>query len=436
MIFTARFLYLLALGLVPVVLGGLVPELLPLALGYDAALLLLAGYDYGFTIPRAGVQADRTCGRILSLGARENVTVQIRNQSARPLRLRVKDSPPPAFQQSGREARAQLPRAGLAQYTYSIRPTMRGQFAFGDIFLRIDGALGLARRQIRLNTPLTVRVYPNVKQLSRVELALAHASMLQQGLKPSRLLGEGTEFESLREYVPDDDYRWIDWKATAKSNRLVSRQYEAERNQRLLIAIDAGRLMGARVGDFSKLDYATNAAVLLAQAALNKGDLVGVLLFANRILAYLPPDKGREHLGRIVEVLHPVQSVRLESDYALAFAHLARKNSRRSLVVSFTDLVDAEASRSLIASMRHLVPRHLPLCVTISDSDLIAAQRVVPAGSAQAFELVAAMELWEDYRSALRVLERQGALTVNVPANQLTTATINRYVDIKRRGLL
>lgn len=436
MIFTARFLYLLALGLVPVVLGGFVPDLLPLAFGYDAALLLVAAYDYFFTIPRSGVYVDRTCGRILSLGVRENVTVCLRNLSSRPLRLTVKDSPPPVFQQTGREIRAQLPRAGLTQYVYPVRPTMRGEFSFGDVFVRIDGALGLTRRQIRLKTPLTVRVYPNVKQLSQVELALAHASMVQQGLKPSRVLGEGTEFESLREYVPDDDYRWIDWKATAKRNRLVSRQYETERNQRLLIAIDAGRLMGAKVGDFSKLDYATNVAVLLAQVALNKGDLVGVLLFANRILAYLPPDKGREHLGRIVEVLHRVQSVRLESDYALAFAHLARKNARRSLVVCFTDLVDAEASRSLISSMRYLVPRHLPLCVMISDSDLIAAQRAVPSATAQAFELVAAMELWEDYRSALRLLERQGALTVNVPANMLTTATINRYVEIKRRGLL
>ena len=435
MIFTARFLYLLALGFVPVVLAGFVPDLLPMALGYDAVLLVLAGCDY-FTIPRHGIQVDRTCGHILSLGVRENVTVQIRNLSSRPLRLRVKDSPPPVFQEAGREARAHLPRAGVAQYTYSVRPTMRGEFSFGDVFLRLDGVLGLARRQIRVKTPLVVHVYPNVKQLSQVELALAHASMLQQGLKPSRLLGEGTEFESLREYVPDDDYRWIDWKASAKRNQLVSRQYEAERNQRLLIAIDAGRLMGAKVGDFSKLDYATNAAVMLAQVALNKGDLVGVLLFANRILAYLPPDKGREHLGHIVNVFHSVQPVRLESDYALAFAHLTRKNARRSLVVCFTDLVDAEASKSLISSMLYLVPRHLPLCVTISDSDLIAAQRAVPMGTAQAFELVAAMELWEDHRSAQRLLERHGALTVNVPANMLTTATINRYVGIKRRGLL
>ncbi len=436
MIFTARFLYLLAFGLVPVVLSGFVPGLLPLVLAYDAVLLLLAGCDYCFMVSHKGIEVERTCGHILSLGVRENVTVRIRNLSSRPLRLRSKDSPPSSFQEAGREVKAQIPRAGFAEHTYSVRPMMRGAFSFGDVFLRIDGALGLARRQIRLKAPLTVRVYPNVKQLSQVELALAHASMIQQGLKPSRMLGEGTEFESLREYLPDDDYRWIDWKASAKRNRLVSRQYEAERNQRLLIAIDAGRLMGAKVGDFSKLDYATNVAVLLAQVALNKGDLVGVLVFANRIMAYLPPDKGREHLGRIVEALHSVQAVRLESDYALAFAHLARKNSRRSLVACFTDLVDAEASRSLISSMLYLMPRHLPLCVTISDSDLIAAQRAVPEGTAQAFELVAAMELWEDYRSALRLLERQGALTVNVPANMLSTATINRYVEIKRRGLL
>ena len=128
--------------------------------------------------------------------------------------------------------------------------------------------------------------------------------------------------------------------------------------------------------------------------------------------------------------------MRLESDYALAFSHLARRNSRRSLIVCFTDLVDAEASRSLINGLRYLVPRHLPLCVTVSDSDLVAAQRAVPATATAAFELIAATELWEDYQKALRFLEREGALTVNVPADVLTTAVINRYLIIKRRGLL
>jgi uncharacterized protein (DUF58 family) len=190
------------------------------------------------------------------------------------------------------------------------------------------------------------------------------------------------------------------------------------------------------VGDFTKLDYVANAAALLAQIALLKGDLVGLLLFANRVVAYLPPDKGREQLGRIVEALHRVQPVRLESDYSLAFSFLARKNSRRTLMVCFTDLVDAEASRSLLSGMLYLRPRHLPLCVTISDSDLLAAQSQTPVEAAEAFRLVAAVELWEDYRNAVLLLERHGALTVNVPANALTTSTINRYLEVKKRGLL
>jgi uncharacterized protein (DUF58 family) len=179
-----------------------------------------------------------------------------------------------------------------------------------------------------------------------------------------------------------------------------------------------------------------DAAALLAQIALLKGDLVGLLLFANRVVAYLPPDKGREQLGRIVEALHRAQAVRLESDYSLAFSFLARKNSRRALMVCFTDLVDAEASRSLLGGMLYLRPRHLPLCVTISDSDLLAAQSQAPTEVAEAFRLVAAVELWEDYRNAIHLLERRGALTVNVPADTLTTATINRYLEVKKRGLL
>jgi uncharacterized protein (DUF58 family) len=436
MIFTARFLYLLGLGFVPILLSGLAPRVWLAAFGYDALLLVLAAYDYLVTIPRRGIEIERRCERILSLGVHEPVRLTIRNLSSRFIRIHLKDSPPTAFQQEGRLMTARLGPGTRLEHTYRIRPVSRGVFAFGDMVYRLDGRLGLARAQFQIPMRAEVKVYPNVKQLSQVELALSHAALLQAGLKPSRILGEGTEFESLREYVPDDDYRWIDWKATAKRNRLITRQYETERNQRMIIAIDIGRLMGAKVGDFTKLDYAVNAAALLAQTGLAKGDLVGLLLFANRIAAYLPADRGREHLGRIVGFLHGAQSVRLESDYALAFSHLARRNSRRSLTVCFTDLVDAEASRSLISGLRYLVPRHLPLCVTVSDSDLLAAQRAVPATPTAAFELVAAIELWEDYQKALRFLEREGALTVNVPANVLTTAVINRYLEVKRRGLL
>ncbi|HUK83078.1 MAG TPA: DUF58 domain-containing protein [Verrucomicrobiae bacterium] len=436
MIFTVRFFYLLGLGLLPILLSGFVPHLTVVALVYDAVLLTVAAYDFLVTIPRHGVEIARACEHILSIGVHQTVVLRLRNLSARAVRVAVKDAPPITFARDGHVVSATLAPAAQAQYSYTVRPTARGVFSFGNIFCRIDGRLGLTRAQITVPAPLEVKVYPNVKQLSQVELALAHASMLQYGLKPAHLLGEGTEFESLRDYVPDDDYRWIDWKATARRNRLTSREYETERNQRLIIAIDTGRLLGAKVGDFTKLDYAANAAALLAQVGLSKGDLVGLLLFANRIIAYLPPDKGREHLSRIVDFLHRAQSARVESDYALAFAHLARKNARRSLMICFTDLVDSEASKALIASMRHLAPRHLPVCVTISDSDLMAAQTVTPETAPAAFELVAAMELWEDYQKAVRFLERQGALTVNVPANTLTTAVINRYLEVKRRGLL
>jgi len=436
MIFTTRFFYLLGLGLLPVLLSGFVPSLAIVALVYDMVLLGMALYDYAATIPRTGIEIDRSCEHILSLGVHQPVRLRVRNLSQRVARLTVKDSPPVPFSRDQTATNLRLAPGTQAEHTYTIRPTSRGVFTFGNLHYRIDGQLGLTRAQFIWPAPLEVKVYPNVKQLSQVELALAHASMMQYGLKPAHLIGEGSEFESLREYVRDDDYRTIDWKATAKRNRLITREYETERNQRLIIAIDTGRLMGAKVGDFTKLDYAVNSAALLAQIGLTRGDLVGLLLFSNRIVAYLPPDKGREHLSQIVHFLHRAQTVRLESDYALAFTHLARKNARRSLMVCFTDLVDAEASKSLISSMRHLAPRHLPLCVTISDSDLMAAQKAAPTTAPAAFELVAAMELWEDYQKAVKFLERQGALTVSVPANALTPAIINRYLEVKRRGLL
>jgi uncharacterized protein (DUF58 family) len=200
--------------------------------------------------------------------------------------------------------------------------------------------------------------------------------------------------------------------------------------------IDLGRLMGTRIGSYSKLDYAVNAAVRLAQTALAQGDLVGLLLFNHDIAYYLPPHKGRAQLSPIVQALVTAQPNRLESNYAQVFHYAAKRNRQRTLFVCFTDLLDLEISQALVESMRPLRPHHLPMTVTISDSALLHVTRKIPVVAREVYEHAAAQEVWDDYQRSIRALHSGGVTTVNVPAQSLTLATLNRYLEIKRTARL
>lgn len=436
MIFTNKFFAFLAVGFLPIVCGVFAPHLFWFGLAYDGGLALVALVDYLMARPKDGLRLRREVPSVVSIGVPFAVALEAENRSPRPMRLTLKDTPPHEFEVDARVITMNLAPRSVDKRQYTLRANLRGTFGFGEIFYRLRGVTGLSECQGKINVADTVKVYPNIKNLSQVELAIAQSSRTQYGLRLARVLGEGREFESLRPYLRDDDYRWIDWKATARRSQLISREFESERNQRLIILLDVGRLMSPKIGAFTKLDYAVNAATMLCQVGVMKGDLVGLQIFSNEILSYHPPEHGRGQLVRLVDTLFQAQPRRFESDYAMAFAQIARRNSRRSMIVCFTDLIDAEASRALIQNMLRLLPKHLPICVTISDSDLLAARQQTPRVVTDVFEKVAAMEVWQDYRRALGLLEGRGVSVVNVPAQELTTATINRYLEVKSRGLL
>jgi uncharacterized protein (DUF58 family) len=268
------------------------------------------------------------------------------------------------------------------------------------------------------------------------DLQIALAGALQTGRRRSPRRGEGREFESLREHQHDDDFRNIDWKASAKRGKLITRHYETERDQRLMILLDTGRLMRPRIGPYRKLDYAINAAVHLAQVALHKGDLVGYALFDDELRAFSEPKKGHAQVAHLVRQVTPLQPTRYESDYGSVFHHVLKRCSRRTLIVCFTDLGDPHSARRLLEAALPLVPRHLPVIVTVSNSEILAVTRQMPANEFEAYRHVAAMEIWNDYQRTLRGLRGRGLASVSVPADELSAATINEYLRIKESARL
>jgi uncharacterized protein (DUF58 family) len=433
---TPRLVLLFALGMLPLTLATRVPEVRWGVGVFDVALLLLAVVDLLRAPGPAVLAIERRVGPRLAIGEREWVGLLVRSGASHDLVVELRDEPPQGFHSEGRLLSLRVPARGRGQGVYSVTPPLRGDHTFEGVTARVTGPLGLLRRQWRSPLRTAVQVYPNFRLAARMELLGRRAHLLRTGLHSLRRRGEGRTFESLRDYVQGDDTRYIDWKATARRGKPILREYEVERHQNVLLMLDAGRMMTATVGSQTKLDSAVNAALLVAHAAVGHGDKVGLLVFAEDVLAYLPPRGGRTQVGRVLEGLYHVQPSLIEPDYAAAFQYLATRRLQRALVLVFTDLVDARASARLLRHVAALMPRHLALLVAIADPALQRYAQETPAAVGAVYRQAVARDLLEERAEALSGLRARGGLALDVPPEGLNLAVVNRYLEVKRRGLL
>ncbi|MEP6692544.1 MAG: DUF58 domain-containing protein, partial [Gemmatimonadaceae bacterium] len=263
------------------------------------------------------------------------------------------------------------------------------------------------------------------------------AAIGDAGVRAIRRRGEGTAFANLREYVVGDDPRRIDWKATARRRKLITREYNVEQGQTVLIAIDAGRMMTQLDSGLPRFEYALSSALVLTDVAVQSGDQVGLIVFDDEVRAFVPATRGPAALTRIRQALIPARATMAEPDYAQAFRLLAERHRKRSLIVLFTDVIDARASQALIALASRSAARHLPLVVALRNDRLLAA--AVPgahASTSRLYESAAAEELVAARDEALTRMRRAGVSTLDVPPRAMTAALVNRYLEIKARAAL
>ena len=371
------------------------------------------------------------------MGADTEVKLHIQNASKQSLSLIVKDEYPPQMILSGtREGRIDVGPQGTATLIYEVKPPRRGRFEFGQTALRFRSRFKLVWCQMSMVEPVAVKVYPNIRRAKEAELKALGARYVVSSHRKTSWRGEGREFESMRDYVRGDELRHISWTATARRGKLTTRQYQIERDQTILIALDAGRLMTARIEQETKLDSAVHATLALLSAAGRAGDNAGLLVFGRRIKSYLPPGRGRDHMEAALEALHAVEPEMIEPSYPHAFEFIAANSKRRALVVLLTDLVDEEGSKELLTSLHILRPRHLPLVVTIADRDLKAVVRKAPESVRDLFTQSVAEEIIHHREAALRWVESVGGLALDVTAAALAPALLETYLRVKERGLL
>lgn len=436
MVPTLRLVLLLAIGGLPLALaGGGVTALI----AYDAILAALFMADAMLAPGRTALVVSRRAEPILSLGVPAEVRIGVRNAGSRPVRVEVRDAVPRSVEAgsgAGAAGRLNLPPEGWGELSYRVRPVERGRFRLGPIHLRSRGPLGLAWRQLVLTGTDDVNVYPNLRELPRYHLQAVRGWLLEAGRKRTRRAGPGTEFAGTRDYVADDEYRVINWSATARRGRLVSNVFETEKSQTVLIALDAGRLMMPLAGERSKLDHAIEAALMLAYVAAIRDDRVGLLVFADRVKAFLPPVRGRRAYLDLADRLFDLKAEPAESAYRQALGFLRARQRKRSLVCLFTDLIDARASAELVAGLAALVPVHLPVCIALRDPQVAELVRQEPRDSEAVYQKGVGEFLLGERERALAVLRRRGGIALDVLPRELTPAAVNAYLEIKTRGRL
>jgi len=422
----------------PLPLVALVRGWPALAIGgaWLAACAVALVYD-AYNAARPGdLEWERHLPVKLSIGVPNLVTIAVRNRSARIARMTARETPPAGFEGERGIGRLVVGPFGEAEVALHLTPPSRGLFRFGGVGVRTLGPLGLAGWQSVADTGQDAKVYPDIQAVRAYALLARKGALAEMGVKRMRYAGEGTEFESLREYQYGDDYRDIDWKATARRGRPIVRAFEAERSQTIVLAIDAGRLMMPRVTGLTKLDRAINAALLLAYLGVERDDLVGLLVFGRDVVRYLPPKKGHRQFVAILEALYAVEGRLEEPDYGRAMRYLASRLSKRSLVVLFTDAVGREPSKRLLDSLVGLMPRHLPLLITQRNRDVEARSRTEMTTETDVFAASVAETLLADKAAALRLLAARGSLVLDVYPEELSVATVNRYLEVKARGRL
>ena len=377
----------------------------------------------------------------LSIGVANHVKITVTNlDPARTAHLEVRETPPPGFAGDRLASGIAIGPMRELDLPFSFTPPSRGSFAFGEPGVRSYGPRRLVAR--RFDAPLAqpADVYPDITAVRAVALAARKGLLRELGIVNARVAGAGSEFESLRDYVDGDDFREIDWKATARRGSPVVRNFEPERSQSIVLAVDAGRMMQGREGGadatLTKLDRAINAALLLAYMGTRAGDHVGLLVFGRDVVRYLPPRRGHRQFLAILDALHAVEGRLEEPDYARALRYLAARLSRRSLVVLFTDVIGAEPSRRLLDTLKGMAPRHLPLVIT-QRSRGVESRATGPVGNeSQAFEAAVAEAILREKADALAMLAARGSLVLDVLPERLSVAAVNRYLEVKARGRL
>jgi uncharacterized protein (DUF58 family) len=402
--------------------------------GSGGLLVVVAVADRWGLWRRARVEVERVLPESARVGRGEQVRLVMRNGSASPRTLELYDEVPPDLAAVEPHFTAvQVAANSTSTLSYDVLPRCRGEQSFGPIVYFERSPLGLWRRRALATPGQTLRVLPDTQRLLAAAALDPQTARALAGVKPMRRRGEGFDFQSLRDYLPGDDPRRIDWAASARRARPVVRLHRDEQQHAILLAVDTSRLMGGGTPERTKLDHAIDAALTLAYTALAAGDRVGLAIFDADLRGFLAPRGGRSSIGALVDLVTPLQARAVEADYAQLARSIATHQQQRALIVVLTDFVEADG-RAISGPLGVLAARHRVLLVALRDPVLTApgADVARPDGtSLDPYRRLVREELLREREVTLGRLRRQGVETLDVEPTQITAPVLNRYLEVR-----
>ena len=440
--FGPRFLVMMLLGLLWVVPAWWAPRMIAGLFVWDFLVAAAFVFDL-LCLPKPGdIQVSRIWEHAPALATASDVIINVENFGRTTIRCGLVDETPGSLRNMPPALESIVVPRIPARLNYRILPRERGDARIGRLFVRYQTRFGFAEQWAVAEISQIVRVLPDIAQAQKHALYLIRSKQVEMEKRRRRQKGQGREFQSLRDYRQGDDLRDICWTATARRHSLTTRVFEIERSQTVWIVLDAGRLLRAEVREensalrLSKLDYAVNAALSLAQVASQCGDKVGLLAYGREVQQNIPVGRGAAHLRAIVDSLAQVRGEASEADHSGAARTLLQGQQRRSLVVWITDFAETPTLPEVIEYATQITRRHLVVFSAISQPDLALLAQTIPQTTEDMYRHAAALEISRRRDLLLRGLRRHGVFAFELVPGLLASAMVNQYLDIKERNLL
>ncbi|WP_339698021.1 DUF58 domain-containing protein [uncultured Marixanthomonas sp.] len=400
------------------------------------AFLVFILFEISMLYSKNGLKGERILPDKFSNSDVNDVQVQLKNNYKFTIEVALVDELPIQFQKRDFFRKTILPGKNRNTLQYQVRPVERGEYSFGNLNCYATSVIGLIRRRYTFNNEQMVKVYPSFIQMKKYDFLAIDNRLRQIGLKKIRRIGHTMEFEQIKEYVVGDDVRTVNWKATAKHGHLMVNQYQDEKMQPIYSIIDTSRVMKMPFNELKLLDYAINSSLAFSNIALKKGDKVGVVDFSNKLGAFLPANAKKTYLKTLLETLYNVDTKFKDSDFGILQALVRRKITQRSLLLLYTNFEHISSLKRQLPYLQAIAKKHVLVVIffentelkSLSDTDAETIPEIVDKTIAQQFQY--------DKKLMVRELQQRGIQTVLTDPEDLTVNTINKYLEIKAKGLL
>ncbi|MGV3486267.1 MAG: DUF58 domain-containing protein, partial [Planctomycetaceae bacterium] len=385
---------------------------------------------------RHGIAASRTVARTASLGVELPCDLTLENRTSLTLRGAVRDDLPAHFTANPPQHSLILSAHGAVTMRHKLLPHRRGVFDLQHVYLQLISPARFWVLQKTIDVADRLNVYPDMKQLADYALLARTNRLSLIGVRRTRRIGQDSDFERLRDYTPDDNYRHIDWRSTARRRKLTVRQFQSDQSQRIIFLLDCGRMMTNQRDGYSLLDHALNAMLMMAYVALVQGDEVGLLCFSDKVHRFIPPQGGASQMNRLIRASFDQFPRLVESRYDEAFLYLSNHCKRRSLVVLATSVIDEVNSAQIVDYLANLTSRHLPLGILLRDRQMFDAADHPEGQPIDLFRAAAAADILLWRQQVIADLHHRGVLVVDAFPDELTAPLVNEYLRIKAKHLL